>query len=212
MRFIPARHVYFYTGQAWLDCLIGSMKTPEIQYIVSYIIIWMAHKSGMMDGHGHECGKTIGDPSTSPGPGAGSDGRNRCGPWPSCLGISGGQEPISTVAAVRNGKMTWNNVDSWNLLKNVEEITFQKKRGFWSCGFWVIRAGLHMLITLLFFEQWYCDVAGGACFSGLPVAPSSVGPRAEMHYRTCLCRMVAYCNHMSNSIKYIQYICITNDD
>ena len=65
-----------------------------------------------------------------------------------------------------------------------------------------------MLKTLLFFEQWYCDVAGGACFSGLPVAPSSVGPRAEMHYRTCLCRMVAYCNHMSNSIKYIQYICI----
>ena len=24
--------------------------------------------------------------------------------------------------------ITWNNVDSWNLLKNVEEITFQKKK------------------------------------------------------------------------------------
>ena len=162
MRFIPARHVYFYTGQAWLDCLIGSMKTPEIQYIVSYIIIWMAHKSGMMDGHGHECGKTIGDPSTSPGPGAGSDGRNRCGPWPSCLGISGGQEPISTVAAVRNGKMTWNNVDSWNLLKNVEEITFQKKKRIlelWilSNPGWITYAeNLVVFWTVVLWCCWWC--------------------------------------------------------
>ena len=39
-----------------------------------------------------------------------------------------------------------------------------------------------MLITLLFFEQWYCDVAGGACFSGLPVAPQ---PRFFPRARRC---------------------------